>query len=150
MAILIGAYLWQIRSATTSPLKVKVNSLCYNKHTWHSRSLTYWSWFLTKSLFCIQTFGGHIMVGIGNMPFLEAAFFSQSSWNLDCLHFIDFMEKNCLLVSYCFVTNYTNYWWVKTTIILPRILLLGNLIWDWLNLFFWSLLISAEIPQAST
>lgn len=67
------------------------------------------------------------MVGIENMPSLEAVFFSQSSWNLDCLHFMVFMEKH-LLVSYCFVTNYTNYSWVKTIIILPRILFLGNLV----------------------
>lgn len=148
LAIRVGVYLWQIQSLTTfTPLKVKVNRLCYDKYTWHIRGLARWSRFPHKNLFYIQTFVGHIYGRHWKYAILRSCILFSVILE-SCLHFMVFMEKH-LLVIYCFVTNYTNTW-VKTIIILPRILFLGNLVWDWLNLFFWSLLISAESPQAST
>ena len=65
------------------------------------------------------------MLGIGNMPSLEAELFPQSSWNLDCLNLMVFIIKSAL-VGYCFVTNYSDYLWVETMIILLRILWIGQ------------------------
>ena len=130
LAIFIVVYLWQIPSVILStPLKVKVNRLCYDKHIWHTRSWSYWSWFLTKNLCYIQTFGGRIYGRHWKYTILGSCILFSvllESWAFTS-H--GFHGETSVVASYCFVTNNTNYLWGKT-IILPRILLLGNLIWE--------------------